>query len=90
MKYQRKALNQKRIKHGRYQVHVLKERCKGCGYCIEFCPKRMLSRSNEMNSKGYHLVNVVTDIECSGCNVCSFVCPDFAIFAASVDGESEI
>lgn len=63
----------------RYQVIFISERCKGCGYCIEFCPKKMLSQSDVINNKGYHLVDVDSNIECPGCNICSVICPDFAI-----------
>ena len=36
------------------QVYVLPERCKGCRFCIEFCPEKVLEESAGMNAKGYH------------------------------------
>ena len=35
-------------------VHILEDRCKGCGYCIEFCPREVLHFSSHFNKKGYH------------------------------------
>ena len=31
-------------------VHILEDRCKGCGFCIEFCPQHILVRSPRMKS----------------------------------------
>ena len=36
------------------QVYVIPERCKGCRFCIEFCPEQVLAESEGMNAKGYH------------------------------------
>ena len=64
------------------QVFIIPERCKGCGYCIEFCPKSVLSESVGMNAKGYHYPVVARGKEgdCVHCQFCSLVCPEFAIF----------
>lgn len=35
-------------------VVIDEERCKGCGLCINACPKKVLSFSKKFNSKGYH------------------------------------
>ncbi|MDD4875698.1 MAG: 4Fe-4S binding protein [Dehalococcoidales bacterium] len=71
------------LKQTARQVIVLAERCKQCGFCIEFCPKHILSESEDINSHGYHTVKVKDGGECSGCNICSMVCPDFAIYVVS-------
>jgi len=65
------------------QISVIEERCKGCGFCIEFCPQHVLHKSKEMNSKGYHTVYVSNSDKCTGCNLCSMICPDFAINVVS-------
>jgi len=56
------------------------ELCKGCGYCIEFCPSGVLEFSTEFNSKGYHPPRIAKPEACSGCSLCGIYCPDFAIF----------
>ena len=58
------------------QLTVIQERCKGCGYCIHFCPKQALSVSNEINEKGYNPVQV-DEAACIGCGICYTVCPDY-------------
>jgi 2-oxoglutarate ferredoxin oxidoreductase subunit delta len=69
------------------QIHLIENRCKGCGFCIEFCPQKILLQSKETNAKGYPLVSV-TDIEkCSGCGMCSRVCPEFAIYVETEKGK---
>ncbi len=68
---------------------MIGERCKGCGYCIEFCPKHLLRKSTETNNKGYHTVCMDDSDSCTGCNICSMVCPDFAISVVSTEEETE-
>jgi len=63
-------------------VSITVERCKGCGFCVEFCPTRVLALSSAYNSKGYHPPHVVSAEKCSGCDLCGMYCPDFAIFGA--------
>src|SRR5665811_2316169 len=64
------------------QVAITVERCKGCGFCVEFCPTHVLALSSAFNSKGYHPPHVVSGEKCSGCDLCGMYCPDFAIFGA--------
>ena len=63
------------------------ERCKACGFCVEFCPTHVLALSSAFNSKGYHPPHVVHPEKCSGCDLCGMYCPDFAIYGSkSADG----
>ena len=87
MKYWRKTLDQDGIKHNRYQICVLEERCKGCKFCIEFCPKQTLQESVEFNSKGYHPVHAVSNNDCVNCGLCELICPEFAIRVVPVEEE---
>ncbi len=68
----------------RATVRVLEERCKGCWYCVNYCPTKVLVVSERLNSKGYHPPEFREDIEgnkvCIACHLCELYCPDFAIF----------
>jgi len=64
-------------------VRIIVERCKGCGFCVEFCPKDVLVLSKGFNRKGYHPPEVVKSGECIHCNLCEMICPDFAIFSVA-------
>jgi 2-oxoglutarate ferredoxin oxidoreductase subunit delta len=61
-------------------VSIQVERCKACGFCVEFCPFHVLALSSAFNSKGYHPPQMVEPEKCSGCDLCGMYCPDFAIF----------
>ena len=81
MKYWRKPLDLDEVKIPQGDVYVVVERCKGCGFCVEYCPKDVLALSEEFNRKGYHPPKVVKHGECVNCNLCEMICPDFAIFS---------
>lgn len=78
----RRPLNETAFPFPRGQVHVIPERCKGCDFCIEFCPKDVLEESEGINAKGYHYPVVVAGKadECAHCEFCTLVCPEFAIY----------
>jgi len=61
-------------------VFIRAERCKGCSFCVTFCPKNVLEMGTAINEKGYHLPAPVRAEDCTGCNNCGVFCPDFAIF----------
>lgn len=64
----------------RGKVKIDEERCKGCGLCVEFCPKSCLGFSKRLNSKGYFPAEFTGDGDCcTGCAICATVCPDVAI-----------
>jgi 2-oxoglutarate ferredoxin oxidoreductase subunit delta len=62
------------------KVEIVVERCKACGFCVEFCPTHVLALSSAYNSKGYHTPYMVHPEKCSGCDLCGMYCPDFAIY----------
>ena len=70
-------------------VSIVVERCKACGFCVEFCPTKVLALSSAFNSKGYHPPHVVNAEKCSGCDLCGMYCPDFAIFGRRVNEAKE-
>ena len=61
------------------QIYIDEERCKGCGYCVEFCPREVLKTSTKLSSKGYLLPEVDDETKCLACGYCEVVCPEFAI-----------
>jgi 2-oxoglutarate ferredoxin oxidoreductase subunit delta len=77
-------------KKSKFQHNLIKELCKGCGFCIEFCPKKVYERSYEINDKGVNLPKVVREEDCIGCNLCSMLCPDLAISVESEEVDKEI
>lgn len=57
-----------------------KEKCKGCGLCVDACPKNIVEQcSDEINSKGYHPADITDESKCIGCAFCATMCPDCAI-----------
>ena len=61
------------------KVYIDKEKCKGCGYCVEYCPREVLKMSTELNPKGYLLAVVDDETKCLACGFCEIICPEFAI-----------
>jgi 2-oxoglutarate ferredoxin oxidoreductase subunit delta len=72
----------------RYRVEIDSEGCKGCKYCINFCPAKCLTLSKEFNNKGVHYAIFMEDgggnKKCNGCGVCYIVCPDYCIKVVEV------
>jgi 2-oxoglutarate ferredoxin oxidoreductase subunit delta len=69
-----------KAKKVRGAVFMDTRRCKGCGFCIAFCPPRVLEFSPEFNPQGYHFPHLVNPEGCTGCDLCGLYCPDFAIY----------
>jgi len=61
-------------------IFVQQEICKGCSFCIDFCPTDCMEFSKGFNAKGYHYPELTRPDDCTGCDLCGLYCPDFAIF----------
>jgi len=68
------------------QVFIIVDRCKGCEFCVEFCPKDILAMSEQFNDKGYHVPIVLQEGVCSDCKLCQLLCPEFAMYIVKVEG----
>jgi 2-oxoglutarate ferredoxin oxidoreductase subunit delta len=88
MKHTGKKPEPGQVKPSRCQVNILKERCKGCLFCIEFCPRQVLHESPEFNRKGYHPVYADSNSDCLKCGLCELLCPEFAIHIGPVEEEA--
>jgi len=57
----------------KFNLKVYSERCKDCGICFEFCPKDNLRPGKEGSPE------MIDPETCTGCKLCEYLCPDFAI-----------
>ena len=89
MKFWRKPLDVDHLRVPKGQVHIIVNRCKGCAFCVEYCPKDILKISKKFNKKGYHYPEVVNGAVCVDCNLCEAICPEFAIFSVPVESDEE-
>jgi 2-oxoglutarate ferredoxin oxidoreductase subunit delta len=83
MTFWRQPLDLHQVRVPRGEVVILAARCKGCEFCVEYCPKGVLAISKTFNRKGYHPPEVVKPGECVNCNLCEMICPDFAIYSVA-------
>ncbi len=60
--------------------------CKGCGLCIQKCPKKCMSWSDVLGVYGTPSVEI--NDQCIACGICQTFCPDCAISVARRKGEA--
>lgn len=87
-KYWRKPLDADKVKVPHGEIHILVERCKGCQFCVEYCPRAVLDISEDFNPKGYHYPVAKNEDACLNCGLCEMLCPEFAIFCVEVEEAS--
>lgn len=61
------------------KVVVLAEYCKSCGLCLSVCPNHVLRVGQKANQKGYYVIEVANEAQCTGCTLCGIMCPDLAL-----------
>lgn len=59
---------------------ILKEKCQGCGLCVEVCPKKLLVlNKEEINERGHTPAMITDEKSCTHCTLCAIMCPDCVI-----------
>jgi 2-oxoglutarate ferredoxin oxidoreductase subunit delta len=54
-------------------------KCKGCGICVYFCPKKVIQMADRINAKGYHPAYLADEGNCISCGTCGRMCPDAVV-----------
>lgn len=57
--------------------------CKGCGICVELCPKKVLALDESEK------VTVVNPQDCICCKLCELRCPDVAIEVETEEDDAD-
>ncbi len=70
----------------RFKVEINERLCKGCYFCVRFCPMGVFVRSDVIGELGYDLAKVQFREKCNGCKACLLFCPDLAV---AVEEEKE-
>lgn len=58
-------------------LDIAVDRCKGCGLCVDVCPKHVLALDEScVNELGYHPIRLTDAAACTSCAMCARICPD--------------
>ena len=71
-----------------YEHQIIEDRCKGCGLCVDVCPKNVLEISKNVNAKGYFPAYQARPEDCIFCAICCTMCPDVAIAISEIEEEA--
>ena len=71
------------------KIHIKKNRCKGCGLCIDACPKKHIHLADAADERGIRVASLEEAHDCTGCGFCYVVCPDVAVTVHRRKGETE-
>lgn len=58
---------------------IEREWCKGCGICVEFCPKKVLELDEQDKACAVRLE------DCIACKLCELRCPDLAVTVTTAE-----
>ncbi|RJX24670.1 MAG: 4Fe-4S dicluster domain-containing protein [Dethiobacter sp.] len=62
------------------RVKINEAWCKGCGICVEYCPKKVFEMREGKSA-------AVRPENCALCGLCQLRCPDFAIELEEKDND---
>ena len=66
-----------------YSVQIDEKRCRSCAVCWEICAPEVLAWKPPLNKA------IVKNIEaCTGCRLCEWLCPDWAVVVRPVVARS--
>ena len=71
-----------------FKHEIEEDRCKGCGLCVDICPKSVLELSDKVNAKGYYPAYQARPEDCIFCTACCIMCPDVAITVSEIVEEA--
>lgn len=71
------------------KITVDKACCKGCGICINVCPKKVFVMSKARNKYGTNLPEAKSPEGCALCRLCEKMCPDGAIDVKKEENKKE-
>lgn len=72
-------------------IRIDPERCKGCGVCVNGCPRECISIGSTLNKMGYTAAQFEQK-GCVACGVCFYSCPEFgaiSVYKAQRDPAKE-
>jgi len=62
-------------KKDRGMMRVDTDECKGCGLCVEACPRKVIGLGDRLNRYGYRTA-AYAGAGCTGCGICFMACPE--------------
>ena len=69
-------------------VQINPDLCKNCGYCVKFCPKKVLATGQNRNRRGQFYPVMTDEAGCITCAVCALMCPEGAIEVTKGGGKA--
>ena len=60
-------------------IRINPDLCKGCAFCVEFCPRKAIAISERNNAAGYYPAVFDEEAGCTGCAQCAVMCPEVVI-----------
>ncbi|MFB3881357.1 MAG: ferredoxin family protein [Armatimonadota bacterium] len=63
----------------RVLLSIDEENCKGCGLCVQVCPRKAMGFAIHINSRGFHPACLRDADGCTGCAQCAIMCPDACV-----------